>query len=285
LKGMKTDMKTAMFAIILALTATSIHAGSGGPSQNAETNALIVTGINKSVKDRQTKDKAVVDLRTFFLSSVAIRKDRLAVLANSRGLVEDDSQVSTAANLKSRIDEAARVVRTSDRFMFYYVGQANIADGKLRLNLPGADITHEQLAQWLSRIRASSALIVLDCPGAGLAVKALAGPGRIIVAGCTAEQPYSTRFSEYFVPALSDAQSDANDDGRVSLLEAFTSASKKLDDFYREVGLLKTETPMLEDNADGQASDQPWKHELNRGDGLAASKFFFSSQKRGAVSP
>lgn len=285
MKGMKTDMKTTTFAIILALTATSIHADSRGPSQNSDTHALIVTGINKSVKDRQTKDKAVVDLRTFFLKSVSIKKDRLAVLANSRGLVDDDSQVSSAGNLKARIDEAARIVKTSDRFIFYYVGQANIANGKLRLNLPGADITHEQLAQWLSRIRASSMLIVLDCPGAGLAVKTLAGPGRIIVAGCTAEQPYSTRFSEYFVPALADAQSDADDDGRVSLLEAFTSASKKLDDFYREVGLLKTETPVLEDNADGQASDQPWKHEPNRSDGLAASKFFFTSQKRGAVSP
>jgi hypothetical protein len=269
-------MKRTTLAIILMVTATSVYACSDKPSQSGSAHALIITGINKDVKDRQTKDKAVIDLRTFFADSVSIKSDQLAVLANSRGLVDNNSQMSTARNLKARIDAAASIVKASDRFIFYYTGQANIAGGKLRLNLPGADITHEQLAQLLSQIKAASMLIVLDCPGAGFAVKALAGKDRIVIAGCTAGQPYSTRFSEYFVPALTDAESDTDDDGRISLLEAFTSASKKLDDFYRRIGLLKTETPLLEDNEDGQASDQPWKHELSGSDGLAASKFFLS---------
>jgi len=276
LKGLTIKMRR--IAIVIILTATSIHAGSDKPSENANTHALIVTGINKNVEDRQAKDKAVVDLRDFFLKNTTVKSDRLVVLANSRSLVRDNSQVSTAENLNERIDAFATRVKAGDRFVFYYVGQANIANEKLRLNLPGPDITHEQLAQSLSGIKASSMLIVLDCPDAGLAVKALTGKDRIIIAGSTAEQPYSTRFSEYFVPALADSQSDANDDGKISLLEAFTSASKKLDDFYRRMGLLKTETPVLDDNADGQASDQPWKHELDGSDGLMASKFFLSDQ-------
>ncbi len=285
MKGLKTDMKRAMIAIILAVTATGIDASSAESTESGDTHALIVTGINKNLKDRQTKDKAVLDLCAFLLDSASIKSDHLATLANSRAMVDKDSQVATAGNVKARIDAISDVVKAGDRFIFYYVGQANIADGKLRINLPGADITHEQLAQWLSRIKASSVLIVLDCPGAGLAVKALAGKDRIVIAGCTAEQPYSTRFSEYFVPALADTQSDADEDGRVSLLEAFTAASKKLDDFYRGMGLLRTETALLEDDADGKASDQPWKHELNRSDGLAASRFFLSSQSRGAIVP
>jgi hypothetical protein len=134
------------------------------------------------------------------------------------------------------------------------------------------------LAKWLSPIKASSILIVLDCPGAGLAVKALAEPGRIVVAGCTSEQRYSTRFSEYFVPALSENESDTNSDGKVSLLEAFTSASRQVDDFYRGEGLLKTETPVLEDNGDGEPSDKPWRFKQGKTDGAAASKFFLSSK-------
>ena len=276
MKGLTIKMRR--IAVVIILTATSIHAGPGKPSENANTHALIVTGINKNVEDRQAKDKAVVDLRDFFLKNTTVKSDRLVVLANSRSLVRDNSQVSTAENLNERIDAFAARVKAGDRFVFYYVGQANIANEKLRLNLPGPDITHEQLAQSLSGIKASSMLIVLDCPDAGLAVKALTGKDRIIIAGSTAEQPYSTRFSEYFVPALTDMQSDANDDGKISLLEAFTAASKKLDDFYRRMGLLKTETPVLDDNADGQASDQPWKHELDGSDGLTASKFFLSDQ-------
>lgn len=271
--------------VVILLTISTVHAGSATRGADGNTHVLIVTGINKDAKDRQSKDKAVMDLRTFFLSKALVKNDRLVVLANSRSLVDDKSQVSTAENLKAQIDAFAAAAGPADRFVFYYVGQANIVDEKLRLNLPGADITHEELTQWLGRIKTASMLIVLDCPGAGLAVKSLAGQGRIIIAGCTAEQPYSTRFSEYFVPALTDKRSDADNDGRISLLEAFTAASKNLDDFYRRVGLLKTETPMLEDDGDGRANDQPWKHEQSGRDGLIASRFFLLKNELGAGLP
>ena len=279
------DMKRTIAAIILTMTGTSAIFGtsSTGPNPNrAENNntyALIVTGINKNVEDRQTKDKAVVDLSSLLLNNASIKRDRLAVLANSRSLARSASDVSTAENIEEKIGTFAAAVNPADRFIFYYVGQANVVADELRLNLPGADITHEQLSEWLKAIKASSILIVLDCPGAGLAVKALAGEGRIIVAGCTADQRYSTRFSAYFVGALGDEDSDTDNDGKVSLLEAFTSASRQLDDFYRDTGLLKTETPVLEDNGDGAANDKPWRFKQDRTDGAAASKFFFSSKK------
>ena len=278
-------MKRIIVAIILTMAITSAIFGtsSTGPNRKAaavkDTHALIVTGINRNAEDRQTKDKAVVDLRNFLLNNASIKRDRLAVLANSRSLARTASDVSTAENIEEQIDTFAATVNPEDRFIFYYVGQANVVADKLRLNLPGADITHEQLTKWLSRIKASSILIVLDCPGAGLAVKALAGEGRIIVAGCTADQHYSTRFSAYFIPALGQNKSDTDNDGKVSLLEAFTSASRQLDEFYRSMGLLKTETPQLEDNGDGAPSDKPWRFKQDKTDGAAASKFFLSSKK------
>jgi len=149
---------------------------------------------------------------------------------------------------------------------------------KLRLNLPGTDITHEQLAKWINEIKSSSMVIVLDCPGAGLAVKALAGKDRILIGACTDEQRYSTQFSKYFIPALADLQSDSDHDGKVSVLEAFTVAARQLDDSYRRQNLLQTETPILEDNADGVASLQPWRYEKDSADGLAASMCFLSHE-------
>lgn len=266
----KVNMKRITIAIVLVMAGKTVTFG------NAR--ALIVTGINKNAEDRQTKDKAVVDLRNFLINNAVVKRDDLAVLANSRSMARKQSEISTAENLKGQIDKFAAAVNPADRFIFYYVSQANVVGDKLRLNLPGADVTGEQLAEWLNRIKASSMLIVLDCPGAGLAVKALSGDGRIVVAGCTADQHYSTRFSEYFVPALGENASDTDGDGKVSLLEAFTSASRQLDDFYRSKGLLKTETPVLEDDGDGEPSDRPWRFKQGRTDGAAASRFFLSSK-------
>ncbi|MGD8501476.1 MAG: hypothetical protein PVJ86_12560 [Phycisphaerales bacterium] len=277
-------MKRTVIAILLVTAGECATVGAPGAERNREpaesdnTYALIVSGTNKDPNESQAKDKAVETLRRFFRNNAKVRSDRLTVLVDSNSLVRKDSKISTGKNLKEQIDTFAAAVNPADRFIFYYVGQANIVTDKLRLNLPGADITHEQLAEWIDRIKASSVLIVLDCPGAGLAVKALARQGRIVVAACTADQHYSTRFTEYFVPALLDNKSDTDSDGKVSLLEAFTLASKRLEDLHRRKGLLKTETPLLEDNADGVPSRQPWRHKQDKTDGLAASRVFLSGE-------
>jgi hypothetical protein len=248
------------------------------PKQSGKKYVLIVSGINKDSKDRLVRNKAVTDLSRFFLNNAGVIPERLKVLVGSKANALNSSGISTAENLKEQVYRFAASVNSKDRFIFYYTGQANVVSDSLRLNLPGPDVTHKQLAKWINAIKASSILIVLDCPGAGLAVKALSGQGRIVIGACTAEQHYSTQFSEYFVPALLDKGSDADSDGRISLLEAFTSASKGIDDFYRVQSLLTTETPVLEDNADGAASRQPWKYEQNKKDGLAASRFFLSGE-------
>jgi hypothetical protein len=248
------------------------------PEQNGKTYVLIVSGINKDLKDHMAKSRAVAGLYRFFLNNAGVAHQRLRVLVGNESTALKDSGISTAESLKEQMDKLSASVNPRDRFIFYYTGQANVVSETLRLNLTGPDVTHKQLSGWINGIKASSMLIVLDCPCAGLAVKALTGQGRIIIAAGTAEQPYSTKFSEYFVPALIDKNSDTNGDGRISLLEAFTSASKGIDEFYRLQSLLTTETPVLEDNADGSASRQPWRYEQDRTDGLDASRFFLSAE-------
>lgn len=247
-------------------------------TENMNTYVLIVSGVNKDPEERQAKDKAVIKLRKFFLDNAKVDPERLTVLVDENSFARKYAGISTAENLKETMNKLTAAVKPADRFIFYYVGQANIVAGKLRFNLPGKDITHEHLAEWLNEIKASSILTVLDCPGAGLAVKSMTGPGRIVVCGCRSDQAYSTRFSEYFVPALVNSAGDTDSDGKVSLLEAFTLASRQLDELYREQDLLKTETPLLEDDGNGVPSQQPWRYKQDGNDGLAASKFFFSNE-------
>lgn len=275
-------MKRTIIAILVLIVSGSLLFESLGAERTPEskksgkTYVLIVGGINKDSKDRLAKDRAVTDLSQFFLDIAGVLPERLSILVDSKSTARKGSGISTAGNLKEQMDRFAATVNPEDRFIFYYIGQANVVSETLRLNLPGPDITHKQLAELINAVKASSMLIVLDCPNAGLAVKAVTGRSRIVIGACTADQHYSTKFSEYFVPALIDEGSDVNDDGRISLLEAFTSACRGVDDFYRLGSLLTTETPVLEDNADGVASKQPWKYEQSKMDGLAASRFFLS---------
>ena len=236
--------------------------------------ALVVSGINKDPNENAQKNKAVNDLRNFFLKNVKLKPEQLRILTADSLSANDSSKNSSAENLRHNITLLSQKIRPNDILVFYYAGQANVVGDQLRLNLPGEDITLQQLAEWLKGPKASSALIVLDCPGAGLAAKSITAPGRIVLCSCKAEQHYSTQFSRFFIPALTDPQSDTDYDSKVSVLEAFTNACEKLDNYYYSRQILKTETPVLEDDQDGIPSPQPWKYITEGKDGAFASKFF-----------
>ena len=239
-----------------------------------KTYVLVVGGISKEPQDKISMTKAVTELQKLLKSNPEVSDQTFSILAADDLQAKNVTEKSTAENIQKTIETIGTAAKVDDRFVFYYIGQANIVAQKLRFNLPGADITHEQLSQWIKGIKASSMLIVLDCPGSGLAAKAMSGRGRVVICSCTDEQRYRTRLSEYFLPALTDKESDTNSDGKISILEAFTAASMQIDDWFRQNKLLTTEIPVLEDNGDGQPSKEPWRYKLDGGDGAAAAEFF-----------
>jgi hypothetical protein len=239
-----------------------------------KTYALVVSGISKEQQNKMIMTKAVIELQKLLKDNPEVSDKTFTVLAADELPAESFFGTSTTENIKKTIETIATASEAGDRFIFYYIGQANTVEEKLRFNLPGTDMTHEQLAQWIKWIKTSSMLIVLDCPGSGLAAKAMSGRGRVVICSCTADQKYRTRLSEYFIPALVDSESDTNSDGKISVLEAFTTASRQIDDWFRSNKLLTTEIPVLEDNGDGRASKEPWRYKVDGADGLTASEFF-----------
>jgi len=249
------------------------------PAADGKTYAVVAAGIIKDVAQRASKDKVVADFRRFLLGPAGVEPNHLVVLTGPGSFVQDANGEATAEGLRSTLESFAGRLKQTDRFIFYYGGQANVVAARLRFNLPGEDIEAEQLAEWIKKVRAGDVLIVLDCPGAGLAVEALTGPGRVILCAARADQVYSTRFGEFFVPALSKKQCDTNEDGLVSVLEAFTWTCRQLDRLYSGQNLVETEIPLLEDDGDGVPSQQPWRYEKDGNDGLVASRLFLSLKK------
>jgi len=276
-------LRTTILALSAWLTFFSGHiepsslALSNARARTPDTRLLIVSGINKQPAQARIRDAVVMLLKVQFGEKLNLAPDHIIVL------VDDDSSVSgrfapaTTAGLRRTLQILAAQIRPSDRFIFYYTGQANVVAGKLRFNVRGPDFTHVELAEMISRIKCSEKLIILDCPGAGLATEALAGHGRIVISAARGDQPYSTSFSMYFVPALLNAENDTDGDGLVSLLEAFQRTAVQVDEFFISHQLLCTEVPLLEDDGDGVPSQQPWQWLTEGGDGRVASSFFLSN--------
>lgn len=261
-------MTTITILSILILTFASgesaLEAAAGKTSQG-HTYALIINGISKDPRDRAVKSRLLGDCSAYLRDKAQIDPNRLTVLT---------AEQSTAEHVERAMTALASSLGPADRFIFYYIGQANAVGRSLRLNVAGPDITGEQLGLWLNRIETNTQIVVLDCPCAGLACEKMTKPGRILLLAATETQTYGTRFSLHFIPALAQQENDVDESGSVSVLEAFAAAARDIEQWYRDADILATETPTLEDNADGVPSEQPWRYMLDGDDGFLAAKFF-----------
>jgi hypothetical protein len=231
---------------------------------------VLIGGINRDPEETRSKDRALLRLSRHFSDRVGVEPGNLAVLAAPDSFVSSATATSTADSIRSTFAGLHSLTK-EDRIVIYYAGQANIVGERLRLNLPGPDLTDTELAEILAPLQPGLMTLVLDCPGAGLATETLAGPGRILLFSARSDQPTSTRFSDYFVPALDDPESDVNGDGAVTLLEVFQRTVQQIDAMFREQNLMKSENALLEDNGDATPSQQPWSYAEKGNDGAVAA--------------
>ncbi len=231
---------------------------------------VLIGGINKDPEEIRSKDRAISRLGQYFIQQVGVDPANLAVLAAPDSFVSGITGASTKDGIAAAFSKLQSLT-PNDRLVIYFAGQANIVGDELRLNIPGPDLTHAELAALLAPLNPGQLTVVLDCPGAGLAAEALAGPNRILIYSARSDQPVSTRFSDYFVPALMLPDSDVDGNGTTTLLEAFQYTVQQIDTLFRDQNLMKSENALLEDNGDATPSQQPWSYQESGNDGAVAA--------------
>ncbi|MCH8828130.1 MAG: hypothetical protein IID45_00985 [Planctomycetes bacterium] len=130
------------------------------------------------------------------------------------------------------------------------IGHGTFDGRSARFNLRGPDLTAAELKTKLSRFRRP--VIVINCASASAPfLRTLSAKNRIVVTACKSgyEQNYA-RFGGFLAAALTDPAADLDRDGQTSLKEAWLTACRRTQAFYREEGRLATEHALLDDNGD-----------------------------------
>lgn len=133
-----------------------------------------------------------------------------------------------------------------------YDGQA------AKFNLRGPDVDASELAEWIAPLRRP--LAVVNCSAASAPfINRLAGKDRVIITATRSgnEQNFS-HFGEFVSKAIDDTTADLDKDGQVSLLEAYLTACRRVEEFYDEDARLATEHALLDDNGDGLGTPSAW---------------------------
>lgn len=126
-------------------------------------------------------------------------------------------------------------------------------DGRVaRFNLPGPDISADDLAGWLDDF--DRPLAVINCASAsGPFLTALSRPGRVVMTATKSGQEQNfARFGDLLSQHIANPEADFDHDGQTSLLEAWLMAARRTDEFYFAEGRLPTEHAVLDDTGDGE---------------------------------
>lgn len=144
-----------------------------------------------------------------------------------------------------------------------------------RLNLPGPDVTAEELAVMLAALPMTRVAVVNTASASGAFLPALAAPGRaVLTATASGSQTNQTAFGRFFADAYAGGGADTDKDGAVSLLEAFEFARLQVETLYTQSRRMQTEHALLDDDGDGEGAREP---KASGGDGALAARLFLKA--------
>jgi hypothetical protein len=165
---------------------------------------------------------------------------------------------STRDAIEAAVTKLAAEARPGDRVFIVLIGHGASATGEARFNLPGPDLAAADFARLAGKFSAQQVVFINTASASGGFVAALAGKDRtVMTATRTDGERNQTRFGEFFAEALASDEADMDKDGRVSMLEAFTWARRRVIESYERDGQLRTEHAVLEDNGDGKGIEEP----------------------------
>ena len=148
----------------------------------------------------------------------------------------------------------AHPVGVSKLLWIVLVGHGTFDGREAKFNLRGEDLSASLLAKLLDASKRPIAIINTSASSAPY-IKALSKKNRIVVTATKSgtETSYA-RFGQYLAESINSLESDIDQDGATSLLEAFLSATKQVKEFYEKEGRIVTEQALVDDNGDGRGT-------------------------------
>jgi len=153
---------------------------------------------------------------------------------------------ATRDGIASALGALARRSAPGDLVLVMLIGHGSGEGAESRLNLPGPDASAADFAAWLRPLEGRTVVFVNAASASGDFLPVLSAPGRIVITATrSAMERNETAFGEQFTKALTSEAGDADKDGRVTVLEAFTFARQEVARYYETRRQLATEHAQL----------------------------------------
>lgn len=254
-------MRRHIGSIVLVLLAASVVC-----AQKVDPNkfAVIINGPGGEPAYAKQFDEWTKQLSGVLTERFGFDSKNVRVLSDKSATAEEVRK--SFATLKSQLD-------ANNVLFLFLIGHGSFDGKESKFNLVGPDLSASEYNVLLSSLPARRVVVLNMASASGEFIKSLAAKGRIVITATrNGQETNATRFAGFFISALSAADADTDQDGHVSVLEAFVYASRLTGDFYKRAGRLPTEHALLDDNGDGVGHEK-----AEAGEGLLARATYLDS--------
>ena len=209
--------------------------------------ALIVCGAAGGPDYATQYDRWGADVSKTLIDNLKFDPAFVTLLSDSKST----EKASTAENVRRVIGAIGPRMTREDVLFVLLIGHGTFDGTDAKFNLVGPDL---ESAEWSGLFKGvPGRVVIVNTSSASFPfLERLSAPGRIVITSTDSPaQRYDTVFAEYFIRALADPSADLDKNDRVSIWEAFASASASVRRYYQQRGQLSTEHALLDDNGDG----------------------------------
>ena len=201
---------------------------------------LIVVGLAGDPEHGELFDKWAKTLATTASERLNVPKDQIQTLSG------DGATRAEVTKALTSLESAG----PDDTVMIVLFGHGTFDGRTAKFNLPGPDMTPQDFAPLLAKLKSKRVVFVNTASASGPFVEALGGPGRVVIAATrNGAEKYATLFGGPFVDAFSNEAADTNRDGTITMLEAYDFAKKQVEASFQREAILQTEHATIDDTS------------------------------------
>lgn len=168
-----------------------------------------------------------------------------------RSIADSDQDVvllqGDAATREAVISALAQYENSSaESFFLMLIGHGSIDAETWRFNLPGPDLTTNDLVASLAPISITQQLVFVGTSASGAVLEILDQPGRIVVTATkSAGELNAVRFPGFVTEAMTSSVADVDRNEILTLAEVYRYANEQTETYFKERNLLASEHARL----------------------------------------
>ena len=273
--GVRLRFTTTLFAVLFITSFVCAQTTVTPKARLAEIDpnkfAVIINGASGEDEYGKQFEQWTNDLQKTLTNRYGFDSTKIKILTEKPA--DNATPRSTAEEVRRTFTSLRSDLRADNALFIFFIGHGSFDGKESKFNLIGPDLPASEYNTLIAALPTRRVIVINMSSASGEFAKSLSAKGRVVITATrNGQETNATHFPGFFIDALNATDADTDQDGHISILEAFVYTNRLTAEFYTRSGRLATEHALLEDNGDGVGHER-----VEAGEGLLARATYLDS--------